>query len=489
MRIAVAELPGARLDEWEAVLGRITDRVARAAALGAELLVLPECAFPAYVLGTRAAYDSARRAGLPPPDVFIQRLQAAARRWGIALCAGFVAEEGDALRNAAAVVAADGTVCGVRHKAFLWDFDRDYFTPAEALAPVDTPLGRLGVLICADARLPELPAALVSQGATLLVQPTAWVNAGRPDRPWNPQPDFLIAARAREFGVPIASASKAGWEGGHEFVGGALVCDAQGNVAAFDQRDGAAVVCSDVAVPPAPRPPRRTAALRTLLAERGPVTPPPGNVPPLHVVALAEDAPAARRALRAALPPEALALGIVVPLPARSDAVDAGGLCRRCEEDHGLWVLGAGAGRGCEVELSSPAAGQATIRVAVLPVGDADDFAPARLAALRGAHLVVFAGGTPNLAVLRARACENRVFVAAVGQNLTIIGPSGNVLGQRSPHSGICAARILVGAAASKCVARGTDVFRDVARRLATEVISRRSETVFEQYGSGLEFG
>ncbi len=475
MRIAVAELPGARLDEGEAVLGRITDRVARAAAAGAELLVLPEGAFPAYVLGSRAAYDAARRAGLPSPDGFMQRLQAAARHHRLTICAGFVAEEGNRLRNAALVVAADGTVCGVRHKAFLWDFDRDYFTPADTIAPVDTPLGRVGVLVCADMRLPELPAALVWQGATLLVQPTAWVNAGRPDRPWNPQPDFLIAARAREFGVPVASASKAGWEGGHEFVGGALVCDAQGNVAAFDRRDGAAVVCTDLAVPPAPRPPRLTAALRALLAERGPGTPPPGNVPPLHVVTLAEDAPAARRALRAALPPEALALGIVVPFPARADAVDAGGLCRRCDDDDRFWVLGAGAGRGCEVELGSPATGQATIRVAVLPVGDADDFAPARLAALRGAHLVVFAGGTPNLAVLRARACENRVFVAAVGENLTVIGPSGNVVGQSSPHSGSYSARIVVGEAASKSVAGGTDVFRDVARRLAIEVIGRGS--------------
>jgi predicted amidohydrolase len=50
--------------------------------------------------------------------------------------------------------------------------------------------------------------------------------------PWNPQPDFLIAARAAELGVPIASASKWGQEQETTFVGSSLVCNADGQVVA-----------------------------------------------------------------------------------------------------------------------------------------------------------------------------------------------------------------------------------------------------------------
>ena len=102
------------------------------------------------------------------------------------------------------------------------------------------------MMVCADARLPENPATLAARGAELILHPTAWVNAGSADTPWNPQPEFLIPTRAAECGVPIASASKWGAEGDTTFVGSSLVCDAAGQVVAQCGMTKTAVVVADV---------------------------------------------------------------------------------------------------------------------------------------------------------------------------------------------------------------------------------------------------
>ena len=105
--------------------------------------------------------------------------------------------------------------------------------------------------------LPEVPATLAARGARLLLQPTAWVNVGTPDRLWNPQPDYLIAERAREFGIPVASCSKWGVEGATTFVGSSLICDAGGNVLAQCGTKETNVVVADV-TPMEPQRPQAT---------------------------------------------------------------------------------------------------------------------------------------------------------------------------------------------------------------------------------------
>jgi predicted amidohydrolase len=72
----------------------------------------------------------------------------------------------------------NGQIAGIHRKCFLWDFDHDYFAAGEEIRPFDTSVGRMGVMICADARLPEIAATLVRKGAEVILQPTAWVNAG-----------------------------------------------------------------------------------------------------------------------------------------------------------------------------------------------------------------------------------------------------------------------------------------------------------------------
>ena len=163
MRIAVAQTPGTQLEQWLETLTLIENLIGRAADLRADLVVLPECVWPAYCLGSRQAWFDARQTGLPHSDHFVERLTQLARDKRIAVCAGYVEQTGERLANAACLIDAAGNLAGAYRKCFLWDFDHDCFEPGQEIRPVDTALGPVGLMICADARLPEIPATLAAR--------------------------------------------------------------------------------------------------------------------------------------------------------------------------------------------------------------------------------------------------------------------------------------------------------------------------------------
>ncbi|GAC1415125.1 MAG: hypothetical protein NVSMB5_03960 [Candidatus Velthaea sp.] len=184
---------------------QILHRIAAAADDGADLIVVPEGTVPAYVIGAE------------PVDP--QLLQSAAQdvigiasRSDTTIVYGGGRYDGDDLANSAYVVTPDG-IAGSADKCFLWHFDRRWFRPGRALDPIDSPAGRLGVLVCADGRIPTIASTLVDRGAEILVIPTAWVTSGRDPRNLeNLQADVMIAVRANENGVPLVAANKVGTE-------------------------------------------------------------------------------------------------------------------------------------------------------------------------------------------------------------------------------------------------------------------------------------
>ncbi len=296
-RIAIAQLPGVALSDWRQTLTQIDAAIARAAELQAEIVLLPECAFPAYYLGSIDAYRQARRTGLPSSQELLTRIAGHCRTLHLAVCIGYVEERGGHLFNAATLLGTDGAPLLTHRKCFLWDFDHDCFTPGDKLDTADTPYGRIGLLICADARQPEIAHTLVRRGARLLLQPTAWVNAGTAEQPWNPQPEFLIPTRARELGVPIASASKWGPEGPTCFVGSSLIVDHAGRTLAQCPPDASVVAIAEV-VPGQTHPPAIDADLRQVL--QSPWQPPADEPRELRLAALLASAAESFVLIRAA---------------------------------------------------------------------------------------------------------------------------------------------------------------------------------------------
>ena len=227
IRVAAVQLRAHDREDFARSLDAIVTSAAQASK-SADLVVLPEGSFPSYVLGDARIDDAA-------VDGALGRLRTLARETGTVIVAGVASHSGNRLLNSAIVVDADGSVAGRADKIFLWHFDRLWFEPGDRIAPVATAVGKLGVLICADGRIPTIARALVDRGAEMLVMPTAWVTSGRdPLALENVQADLLARVRARENGVPFVAANKCGAELGMvAYCGKSQIVDAAGAVLAI----------------------------------------------------------------------------------------------------------------------------------------------------------------------------------------------------------------------------------------------------------------
>lgn len=476
-RVAVCQLAGRTLVEATAALAACRALVAEAARAGAEVAVLPEGAYPAYVLGSAEAARAVLHAGPDPIGAFGDM----AREGSLTLVAGIVLDGGPAgLRNAAVAFSPDGSVLGSAAKRFLWHFDASWFSPGDDSPVWTSPVGRLGALVCADARLLEIPRTLAVRGAALVCDPTAWVTS-HPGAPHNPQPDFLLPARALENGVAIAAASKCGFEGDAvAYAGRSMVVGPDGRVLAEAGVDGECVVVADVDLSGLPRLlVARRPELYGRLAEDQRLPPPPpsagrvrvaaANGPeaaePDHLAALAAHGVGLVAVPTGDLAQLARASGLWVTGPsAQADggavASPSAGVVARFPQVHGARGRECPPGEGAAADSLPPPVPTPAGRIAVLCGPDVLVPEQARVAALEGAEVLVALGGAAPLSVLRTRAAENRVFVVAPGPDAVVVGPSGAVLADSpADRPFLCAADCFLPEAADKAMAPGTDVF------------------------------
>ncbi len=258
-------------EHFAAAWPRLLEATVRACSDGARLVVLPEGSVPGYVLGD-APLDAALLDAAAADIARIARTYAATIVYG-----GAKIVEGRVF-NAAIAVGPGGDELGFAAKQFLWHFDRRWFFAGATLAPIDTPLGKIGLLVCADGRIPSIAATLVERGARMLVMPTAWVTSGRdPSALENVQADLMANVRAHENGVPFVVANKCGVElESVAYCGKSAIIDARGEfVARAGERDEAIVAgvvhvsdavrhadaASDRAIVPADEPARSRARM------------------------------------------------------------------------------------------------------------------------------------------------------------------------------------------------------------------------------------
>ncbi|MBV9233873.1 MAG: carbon-nitrogen hydrolase family protein [Candidatus Eremiobacteraeota bacterium] len=247
IRVAALQLEAHGRSDFARRLDGILSEV-RDAAEHADLLVLPEGTIPAYVLG-REPLD------WTPIESAAARLRDIARSRQTVIVAGTAVQEDGVVYNSAIVIDADGTIAGRADKIFLWHFDRLWFGHGARLAPVQTSLGPLGVLICADGRIPTIASTLVDRGALALIMPTAWVTSGRdPDALENVQADLLARVRAYENGVPFVAANKCGSELGMvAYCGKSQIIDGEGEVLAIAPEREAVTLTARIELSQRPR--------------------------------------------------------------------------------------------------------------------------------------------------------------------------------------------------------------------------------------------
>jgi predicted amidohydrolase len=238
LRVAVAQTEP-KIGEKERNLEMCLARLEEAAAAGAQLLVLPECAIPGYM------FDSAEEAlpfaeEIPGPST--AALEQACRRLDVYAVCGLLERDGDRLRNAAVFVGPDGLI-GTYWKTHLPFLGVDRFVvPGDELSVWDTPLGRIGLEICYDLRFPEVTRTLALNGADIVAHPTNFPMAAKV------QTEIVTLARAVENRIYLLTANRVGKERWGEFCGWSQIVDPYGKRLAEAGETGEALLLAEVDV-------------------------------------------------------------------------------------------------------------------------------------------------------------------------------------------------------------------------------------------------
>ena len=194
----------------EANLGRAAARIAEAGRAGCRLVVLPEC----LDLGWTDA--SARELAQPIPGPAVARLAEAARAAGVYVAAGLVERAGENLYNAAVLLDPAGRLLLLHRKINELDVAHDLYAIGDRLGVVHTPLGTLGLDICADNFSDSLAIGhvLARMGAGVLLSPSAWAVDADHDNAREPYGDLWRRAYcelARLYDMTIVGVSNVGW--------------------------------------------------------------------------------------------------------------------------------------------------------------------------------------------------------------------------------------------------------------------------------------
>lgn len=217
-------------------LTRAAHWIARAAAEGAQVVLLPEAMNLGWTHGS--AHEAADEI---PGGETCEALQAAACAQGVHVCAGLVERAGNRIFNAAVLIDPKGEIVIHHRKLNELELAHDMYAPGEQLSVARTALGMVGVMICADAFVPGqvVGRALGVMGAQVILSPCAWAVPAEHDNTRDPYGALWrenYGPVAREFRLWIAGCSNVGWitDGpwaGRKCIGNSLVVGPDGEPA------------------------------------------------------------------------------------------------------------------------------------------------------------------------------------------------------------------------------------------------------------------
>lgn len=224
---------------------RLAENITDLAQRGAELVVLQELHNSLYFCQTEDVNNFDLAEPIPGPSTdFYGEL---ARKLGIVLVTSLFEKRAAGLyHNTAVVIEKDGTIAGKYRKMHIPDdpayYEKFYFTPGDiGFHPIDTSVGRLGVLVCWDQWYPEAARLMALQGAEMLIYPTAIgyessdteAEQQRQREAWT----TVMRGHAVANGLPVIAVNRVGHEsdpseqtGGIQFWGSSFVAGPQGEL-------------------------------------------------------------------------------------------------------------------------------------------------------------------------------------------------------------------------------------------------------------------
>ncbi len=194
--------------------------MAEAAKSGARLVLLQELHNGAYFCQHESVDEFDHAEPIPGPST--ERLGKLAKRHGVVLVSSLFEKRATGLyHNTAVVFDADGSTAGKYRKMHIPDdpgfYEKFYFTPGDlGFTPIDTSVGRLGVLVCWDQWYPEGARLMALAGAELLLYPTAigWDPNDAQDEKNRQRDAWVLSHRGHAVanGLPVLSCNRVGHE-------------------------------------------------------------------------------------------------------------------------------------------------------------------------------------------------------------------------------------------------------------------------------------
>lgn len=215
---------------------RLAEGIARAAALGAELVVLQELHNSLYFCDIEdvSRFDLAEPIPGPSTDFY----GSLARQHNVVLVTSLFERRAAGLyHNTAVVLERDGSIAGKYRKMHIPDdpayYEKFYFAPGDlGFQPIDTSVGRLGVLVCWDQWYPEAARIMALRGAELLIYPTAigYDPNDTPDEQERQREAWTTVMRGHAVanGLPVVAVNRVGEEAANTFWGSSFVAGPQG---------------------------------------------------------------------------------------------------------------------------------------------------------------------------------------------------------------------------------------------------------------------
>jgi len=251
-------------EKWEGskevAVSKSESAVKEAAANGAELVVLQELHQGHYFCQTEDVklFDLAESF-----DEDVKFWSDVAKQNSVVLVTSLFEKRTAGLyHNSAVVLEKDGSIAGKYRKMHIPDdpgfYEKFYFTPGDlGFEPIQTSVGRLGVLVCWDQWYPEAARIQALKGAEVLIYPTAigWFDADAEDEKKRQRDAWITVQRGHAVanGLPLISVNRVGFEknpsgqlDGIRFWGSSFVCGPQGEILVEAPTDEETILYADI---------------------------------------------------------------------------------------------------------------------------------------------------------------------------------------------------------------------------------------------------
>lgn len=242
---------------------RLSAGIEDLAKRGAQLIILQELHNSLYFCQTENVdnFDIAE----PIPGPSTRLYGELAKRFGVVIVTSLFEKRAAGLyHNTAVVIEKDGSIAGMYRKMHIPDdpayYEKFYFTPGDlGFHPIDTSVGRLGVLVCWDQWYPEAARLMALQGAQILIYPTAigYESSDSPEEQARQREAWTTVQRGHAVanGLPVVTVNRVGFEPdpsqqtkGIQFWGSSFVVGPQGELfyQASDSEEESLVVDIDL---------------------------------------------------------------------------------------------------------------------------------------------------------------------------------------------------------------------------------------------------